>query len=379
MKIKILLLNLSILLTFNACIDTYDSFNIYENKRGPILLVNGLLTNDVKNPDTLKFQYSTDFGGYITTKSVASVKAKLVLSSTGKEVQLNEITTGAFLPPSDFRLNLSEKYTLKFTIDNQQYESSLQQITPTPAIAKVYDLFNEKSRLSADGKTISSASEIYIDYQDAPNQKNYYLWRYIHYERLTHCLTCDAKSLYYPTNRGGCTYFAELSNPPYDYRCDGKCYSIFRDKSVNISDDGVSDGRLVMNKLIAKIPLYTYAGCLVEIQQMCVSPDVYAYNKILQAQSSSTGGLADTPPAAIVGNIRNITNPQERVVGFFGVVDIRKKRYWLNRNNAKGNIELIFGRPIVEEPQGAFGTSRPPAVPCLLTSSRTPITPEGWQ
>jgi Domain of unknown function (DUF4249) len=375
MKIKILLLNLLILLTFNACIDTYESFNIYENKRGPILVVDGLLTNDVKNPDTLKFQYSTDFGGYITTKPVASVKAKLVLSSTGKEVQLKEITTGAFLPPSDFRLILSEKYTLKFTIDNQQYESSLQQITPTPPIAKISDLFNEKSRLSADGKTVSSASEIYIDYQDAPNQKNYYLWRYVHYEKIVFCISCSAGSVYAPFF--GCRAIPNSPFPAYDYRCTGNCYDIFRDKKVNVSDDRASDGRLVMNTLIAKIPYYSDAGCLVEVQQMCVSPDVYAYNRILQSQSSSTGGLADTPPTAIAGNIINITNPQERVVGFFGVVDIQKKRYWLNRNNAKGRIEYILGRPPVEDP-GSDG-SLVPTAPCSLSSSRTPITPEGWQ
>jgi hypothetical protein len=377
MKTKTLLLNLLILAACSACIDDYDYFNIYENQRGPILLVNGLLTNDTKNPDTLKFQYSTDFGAYITTKPIAGVKASLLLSSTGKEISLNEIKTGAFLPPIDFKLNTSEKYTLKFTINNQQYESTQQQINSTPPIANISNRFNERSRLSADGKRISSANEIFLDYQDSPKQRNYYLWRYIHYERLTHCVTCDAKSLYY-RDRNGCRYFAELNNPPYDYGCDGKCYSIFRDRSVNISDDQVSDGRLVTNTLIAKIPLYTFAGCLVEVQQMCLSPDVYAYHKVLKAQQN-TGGLADTPPTAIVGNIRNINNSQERIVGFFGVVEIQKERYWLSRDNAKGNIEPIFGRPIVEEPQGTFGIGRPPLAPCLLSSSRTPITPEGWR
>lgn len=373
MKIRTLLLNLSILLTLNACIDPYD---VSENKRGKILVVEGLLTNDVKNPDTIRIQYSSDYGGYITTEPVASVRASLVLSSTGKEIKLNEFNKGTFLPPTDFRLNISEKYTLKFTLNNQQYESSPQQMTLTPPIAKIYDRFNEKSRLSADGKTFSAANEIFLDFQDIPNQKNYYLWRYYHYERLSYCVTCEPNTLYF---RGlGCKSYNYQSVPSYDYLCEGpgRCYKIFKGKNVNILADGVSEGRFITGRPIAKIPFYAYSGCLVEVQQMCVSPDIFAYNKILESQLQGTGGLTDTPPVAIVGNIKNITDSKEQIVGFFGVVDIQKKRYWVSRENASGYTEYILGHQPVNEPPSV---TRPPYAPCSLATDRTPVTPEGWQ
>ena len=124
--------------------------------------------------------------------------------------------------------------------------------------------------------------------------------------------------------------------------------------------------------------MYSYSGCLVEIQQMCVSPDVFAYNKILESQLQGTGGLADTPPVAIVGNIRNVTDFREQIVGYFGVADIQKKRYWVSRKDAKGSIEFILGHEPLLEPVLLSGPS-PTYAPCSLTPDRTPIIPEGWQ
>ena len=92
--------------------------------------------------------------------------------------------------------------------------------------------------------------------------------------------------------------------------------------------------------------------------------------------------LADTPPAPIVGNVRNVSNPEEPVVGYFQASGIASIRYWLDRQNASSfagrPTGLLNGREIMPEPMGADLT-RPPFAPCLPSISRTPIKPTGWK
>jgi hypothetical protein len=362
--------------SLNGCIDPYDSDFGQDNR---VLVVEGLLTNDYQNPDTIRIQYSFYSNESLIKRAINGTQASIV-SSSGQETKLISAgTNGGFLPPVAFRINAAEKYTLKFTLgDGKSYESTPQQILPTPPIDKIYDVFNPTSRLSNDGKTKLSANEIYLDFQDIPNQKNTYLWRYTHYERLEHCVTCEANALYSAATQS-CVKNAQafIRNPPYDYQCKGSCYSILPGNTVNILSDIASDGRLIKGQLIAKIPMYGYYGCLVVIDQMSISPEIFNFNKILESQSAATGGLADTPAAAIVGNIRNINNSEDKVVGYFGLADIKKKRYWVDRAAAKLPLIYLIGHTPVEEPPA--GPKFIPQAPCQKSATRTNVTPEGWQ
>lgn len=376
--IKVLLITIIISMLI-SCIDPYEANLGNPNK---VLVVEGLLTDDNNNPDTLKIQYSIDVGGVVKREPVKATQARIWLNSTNQPIQLIEKGEGIYLPPPNFKINPSEKYTLRFTLpDNQQYESTPQQIIPTPSISNIHENFNFKSRLSADGKRFLSANEIFVDFQDEANQKNFYLWQYTHYERLSYCATCDNQL--YDFDSQSCVDKSRLAGlnrpePYYDYVCLEDCYAIFRSKNVNVLSDIASDGRLIKGRLVAKIPFYSFSGCVVEIKQMCISPETYNFYKVLESQSQTTGGLADTPPAAIVGNIKNVNNPTEKIVGTFFVAEVKKKRIWLDRANASGPTDLVLGHIIVPEPQSG-PPFRPPPARCKPSATRTNIKPEGWQ
>lgn len=373
-----LLLLLSFLLTFISCIDSYEIDFIKQNK---VLIVEGLLTTDPSNPDTIKIQYSKDNGRFVVIEPVASVIASVITFPSNKETKLNKVAEGRFVQPLDFAINPNEKYILRFTLpNNQQYESTPQQIIASPSISKIYENFNLKSSISDDGKQFLSANEVFVDFQDKSAEKNYYLWRYTHYEKIGYCATCNNEVFDYDSQscieKGFAYNF--LSEPYYDYACYDGCYAIFKSKKVNIFSDLVSDGRLITGRLIAQIPYYSYNGCLVEIEQMCISAEAYNFFKILESQSQTTGGLADTPVAAIVGNIKNTQNSSEKIVGYFGIANIQKKRIWINRTNATGSLALVLGHIIITEPPTG-PPFRPPLARCKPSATRTSIKPEGWQ
>ncbi len=361
-----------ILFGLYACIDPYTvSFN-QENK---ILVVEGMLTNDTENPDTIKIKYSIYKNGNIHTEHATTFDVYFFLLNSKQKVALKETEAGIFVPPINFVIDPSEKYTLNFTIydavkGSQTYQSTPQQVSNTTPIINVYDSFNPQSQLSEDGKKFVSANDVFIDFQDPPSQKNYYLWRYIHFEKLEVCATCNY-SVY--------NFYTESCVPAtgvvyYDYNCRNTCYAIIKSKKINVSSDLASDGRLVTGRRIAQIPYYYANGCLVEIQQMSISPDAYNFYKNLESQTQTSGGLADTPPTAIVGNISNITNPDEKVIGFFNVVNIEKKRHWVDRATATGERTDILGHVIVRDP-----SPMAPLATCKKSATRTPFKPEGWQ
>jgi Domain of unknown function (DUF4249) len=376
MKLKHLSLTFFIIfaLIIQSCIDPYE---VNFTSKNAVLVVEGFLTDDYVNPDTIKIQYSNYNSEAIEITPVASVKASIVVASSGSEINLVEQKPGKFFPPKDFRIKASEKYFLRFFLPNgQKYESSQEQASITPPILKVYDKFNTQSRLKNDGTSFLSANEVYLDVQDVPNQKDYYLWRYTHFERTIYCATCNKS--YYDGRTNTCSLPIQSYNrtPYYDYQCAGECYTFFKEKQVNVLSDVASDGKTITARQIAKIPVYNPGGCLIQIQQMSISPQMYLFYKTLESQTA-TGGLTDTPASAIVGNVSNLTNNTDKVIGYFGVVSIQKKNFWIDRKEAKEPYESLLGH-VVSEESATPDLTRPPFAPCSKNGTRTPVRPEGW-
>ncbi len=62
------------------------------------------------------------------------------------------------------------------------------------------------------------------------------------------------------------------------------------------------------------------------VKQYALSNRAYQYWNLLEEQNQESGGLYETQPARIQGNIHNITNPGERVLGFFNVSSVTQQR-----------------------------------------------------
>ena len=72
--------------------------------------------------------------------------------------------------------------------------------------------------------------------------------------------------------------------------------------------------------------------------QSSLTPEAYEYWRQVGELSNRTGSVFDTPPGLVQGNIYNVENDQEPVLGYFAATQVDTARFFLNRQNIPFNI-----------------------------------------
>lgn len=356
-----------------ACVAPYD---VKYQLNADILIIDGFVS------DQLGTTVSIDIGRN-ANKSYYSEAVKgcvtEIRAGDGSTIPLQETEAGVYTAPSNFKGKIGQTYQLHFrTSDGKTYESPKELLKATAEIKNVYQQYDPIGILDNNGNNvIGSTVDIYLDFDDPKETQNFYLWRWKLYEEQSICLTCIAGKL--DPVSGKCVRIYSVFPPDYDYSCDGQCWDLFYNKNLNIFSDNFSNGKSISGRLIAKIPFYSSnGGALLEIEQLGISQQAYQYFRLLSDQAQTTGTLVDTPPAAIIGNIRNVNDSQEKTVGFFGAASSKKVLHWVERDRYPNPIVTsLLGRPINREMP--VTPPFPPSFPCLLSKNRTPVRPEGWR
>ncbi|QHV97088.1 DUF4249 domain-containing protein [Spirosoma endbachense] len=414
-----------------ACVDPAD---IIINASVNVLVVDGTITN-LPEPQIIRLNRSKadPVTGRFGTTPVTKATVEVVVDSV-QVIACHETVDGSYQLPSDFRGQVNHSYQLRFMLsDGTRYVSTQQTMQAVPPINSVSAQFSLTSlpvELQLAGQ-FRAGHDLFIGLNDPANQHNYYRWEWVLWEKQSWCRSCQ-QGVYAVNNilphtykdrlfyvSGNDTYedcfvpinYNEAAQPPfpsglyvYDYPCRTQCWEILYSSSINVFDDQFSNGGQIRGRKVAQIPYYDSTACLVEIRQLALTPKAYSYFKLFQDQTQSTGGLADTPPSAPVGNILNTGDPGEHVVGYFTASGVSTVRYWLDRKDAKGlpfgetdpagpskqkDAELFYAlklRQPIPEPIYPYpnirvlgGPQRPPTALCVPSDSRTPYKPEGWR
>lgn len=334
----------ALVLVIGSCVTPFD-IDVSSTKKYLVVEAN---LNDIDKEQIISINITNNFEENTYNSPLSGLKVELIVNRT-ETINLIETKKGIYALPFSFRIVPGAIYQLRFQMpDGTLYESSEEKTSQAAAIDKIFDEF------VADGIKGElrdfPANYVYLDFRDKPNEKDFYVWTWTLWENQRFCKT-----------------------DYYDYYCSNKCWEILPNKDFNVFSDVYSNGKTTLGKLIAKIPYYSFDGALLEIRQQAVSEQAYHYFKLLTEQTQTNGTLVDTPPAAIVGNIKNISNPTEPVGGVFSVATVVKQKYWLNRENGIGKaipVGLLGRMPVLVPNQITY--------PCLESPTRTPTKPEGW-
>lgn len=107
------------------------------------------------------------------------------------------------------------------------------------------------------------------------------------------------------------------------------------------------------------------------ISQFSISEEEYNYWRNIKEIIDIDGSLFDPPPGTVVGNIRNVDNPNDVAVGYFSVASIFFKRYFVNRDET--------GFSVRSRCEGFFLRVPFACDDCLLINNSTTIKPDYWE
>ncbi|MBC3785687.1 DUF4249 domain-containing protein [Spirosoma utsteinense] len=441
-----LVVGLSMGLLMLGCVDRLDLSAV---GKLTVVVVDGALTN-LAEPQQIRLNRSLSdpVTGLPGSLPITGALVEVVLDSVAV-ITAHETEDGQYQLPSDFRGQTGHAYQLRFTLrDGTRYQSTPQVMLAVPPIQAVRGRFSPTALAKGLLDNYTAGHELFIDTQDPPATRNFYRWDWKEYEKQVWCRSCQQgvyavnailpgvykDNLYFVS--GDALYEDCFIPPPtlenvsefgkplvprgvwgYDYYCRSQCWEILTNYSLDVFADQFTNGGLITNRKVAQIPFYTREPCLIEIRQSSLSPEGYQYFKQLQDQTQNTGGVADTPPTALPGNIRNVANEREIVVGYFTASAVSSVPYWLDRKDAQGlpygstlpfttttdpfvptvqgDEELFYAlnrRLPNREPPPPYtgprptpkvyiygGPPRPPTAVCVLSNSRTPFKPAGWQ
>lgn len=358
-----------------ACVEPFE-LGIKSDLR--ILTVDATLT-DSPEEQIINLAESVNVNGSVFSQPLLKAKVEVIVGGN-ERLTLTEKGQGVYALPSNFKLQTGVNYKLVFTkADGTQYESSEDQVSKVPEIINVHDEFKVNA-IERGANLYDPGNYVYLDTQDPAKDENNYLWTWKLWERQSVCATCFSGRYFLTPAPARCREERAYTGQTFDYLCSGDCWEIFSSKDLNVFTDIYSNGQPIQNRLIAKIPYYNFRGALIEIKQQSISPAAYRYYKLLADQVQNNGSLVDTPPAALIGNIKNVKNPNESIAGFFMVTSVRTVRHWIDRKGAEGkNISPIglLDHQLNLEPMGSDLT-RPPFAQCISSLSRTPTRPNGW-
>ena len=405
-----------------SCVDPYEP-DVRSTVN--VVVVDGTITNLAEQQVIrLNRSQADPRTGRFGSSPITKANVEVVVDSA-EAITCHETIDGSYQLPSDFKGQVGHAYQLRFTLtDGTRYVSNQQVIEAVPPIDRLYSRFNRRSLPIPLSGFYTAGHDIQIDFADPADQHNYYRWDWKLYEKQEYCKTCvkGFYSVYKPIEvfppggfyKSGSELLEDCFSPStnssdvdykFDYPCRTRCWEILYSYSLNLFDDQLSNGGLIVKRTVSQIPFYQNHPCLAEIRQGSLTKDAYQYFKLFQQQTQNTGGLADTPPTALIGNIRNVADLSEAVIGFFTASAVSTKRHYLDRRDTEGIpfgssdyknppestgeqffYALNLRKPILEpEPSnpGSYrlfvdDTQRPPTAICAPSESRTPFKPEGW-
>lgn len=296
-------------------------------------------------------------------------------TNSGQTVSLIE-QEGAYVPPSDFKAQIGEKWQLSITlIDGTQYQSSSETILEPVSIADISANYNSELQFNSAVDEFQPGHSVSVSFDDPEGQENFYYWTYRSFENLGVCQTCFEAIF----RNDGCSK-TEVPTPAYfNYQCETACWKIRFPESISIFDDSFSNGKSTVNLPIANIPLYTKENTVVEIQQFSLTPAAYDYYKILKDIVDNNSGFNAPPPAALIGNMSNVNDTDDFVFGRFTAASVSVASIFIDRSGIdESSIEEQL--PLKLEPTLA-SPYPPPATttaPCTESRFRTAIRPEQW-
>lgn len=359
-------------IVFVTCVDPVEPE--FEFRDG-IVFVEGFVSTNVGASFVSISESVTDFGVYKTT-AVTGATVSFKNTNTGEIVLLTE-NIGSYVPPANFEAAVGETWELDIIMsDGAEYVSTPETILEPVVLSDINVSYNPELLFrEASGKFVPGHS-VSVSFDDPGDQENYYYWTWRSFENLDICEICKDGIF----RNGACVPYSPPGTGPkpyYNYLCDTECWKIRFPESISIFDDQLTNGKTTSDLSVGNVLLYTKEDIVIEVQQFTLTPAAHKYFKVLKDVVDNNSGFNAPPPAALVGNMRNLGDDEEFVLGRFTAASTSVKSIFVDRTSIEESALENPDAPIFE---GFMETPAPQtvSVPCSEKKHRTSFEPLEW-
>jgi hypothetical protein len=239
----------------------------------------------------------------------------------GISYSLTEIAPGTYAA-GPLSLDNTKKYRLAIETSNgQNYQSEEMGVKEAPPIDSIGYKITQNGIL------------VYVNAHDATNNTRYYRWDYEETWRFHPKYKSDYVS------DGTKIVRRTADNDVYT------CYDHHASNNVIITSTTKLSQDIVTN-----VPLVNVDGTSLKlndrytilVKQYALSKQAYDFWENLRKNTEQLGSIFDAQPSEISGNIHNINNPNEIVIGFIEVGTIQSKRIYIDRTELpRWNTEYL--------------------------------------
>ncbi|UOQ79764.1 DUF4249 domain-containing protein [Hymenobacter taeanensis] len=248
-------------------------------------------------------------------------KAKVFIEQEGgQRYPLTESPAGTYTSAA-LSLAGSKPVRLRFTLANgREYASDFTLAKTTPAIDSI------TWRPGSDGL------QIWVNAHDDTQQSRYYRWSYDETWEFT---SAFRSTLEY--RNGG---LFDRKEDIYNCWAREAPSAIIIGTSVKLAQDVISQQRLA---LLPRNTVKLRQKYSILVKQYSLTPDEYAYWETLRKNTENIGTLFDPLPSQLTGNVHNVTDASEDVIGYVGAQSVREKRLFITRDELPSDWPRVTG------------------------------------
>ena len=325
----------------NACIEPFTP-NIGESEG--YLVINGTVTDE----EGYQFAEISRTSSYSDREYFPLNECEVkVIDGQGNIFIMENYDNGQYRTWMDKQyLQKGNRYMLQVICDGKTYESEYDSLLPCPDIDSIY--YKEIS-IEPDDPTETSKTglQFYIDYDATGDYAENYrweaveTWEYNAEERIFliyNGIKFDEHDSMYKLDIRILSIFNENDRKTMD-----SLYTCWITREVNSIYTYTSHQKI--DKKVSGLPLYVVTNksnrltikYSILIKQLTLSSTAFNYWNQLQTQSQENGGLYETQPYQLKGNIKCLDDEEENVIGLFSASSVRTKRFTtsihMNRQN----------------------------------------------
>jgi hypothetical protein len=291
------------------------------------LVIEGVI-NSGPDSTVIKLSRTVNLSSAVTVNPVLHA-ILTVESDQNNSYALTETAKGNYVS-AGLGLDNSRQYRLRIkTPDNRQYLSDFVPVKVTPPIDSIG--FN----ITSVGDT---GIQIYANTHDPNNNTHYYRWDYDETWRFHSLYTSYYYSIGVPVP---VTYFPLRTAAQRVDSCFGNdvASNIVLGSSAKLTQDVIYQAPII-NIPSTSEKIETKYSILV--RQYALTSGAYTFWQNLKTNTEKLGSIFDAQPSQIDGNIHNINNAAEPVIGYLSVCTVQTKRVFIRRAQLPLSWETVY-------------------------------------